>query len=518
MIWEVAMDSKAYYLALFLVPIILLTSGCLPKCQPEDYPDFDVFLDSPSDGITLNPAGKPTFHWHHNENCRPEEFVLSISTGSGFNSFYTSGKNDSLKPNYPLQPAEYYKWHIIPVSPSNNLYGKWSENRSFETEGFCLESELVSPVLIYPPDGEVVDPYGKIVFDWNYPDDCEPRYYSYQFATDPDFQNIFRSGITDDKISSEYIFIPNCTTAYWRVAARAGNASSPWSEPFTFTRISQPTCWQNHVPSIDVVKIFGYVFEDICPATCPTVPEDVGLPLECAFGKGFGVHANGARSRGINGELGMSEVMVDLGAGPCPSVGLSQYETESNGYYYFLVQSPGEYCVSITKDQYAFPKPGIWKPGIWTLPLTDQLVTGQTFTVNPGDIKVSQSFGWDDYNVLIINFLVKLKSFCRAGDSIKYPAPFVLKEGQIVPIIARNGDANWFKAIVDGEECYVSNATGEPMQDPNELPLYPQLPPPPAPDKPTEGDNCSTYTNEGDCMSAGCTWNFVAGAPDFCSN
>ena len=177
-------------------------------------------------------------------------------------------------------------------------------------------------------------------------------------------------------------------------------------------------CWQTQ-QSIDASLSKGYVFEDYCAATVPYVPEGVGIAPPCVFGEPYGVHADGDRARVASenemtgeddpAESGIPGVVVDLGAGPCPSTGLDQFTTTERGNYYFMVQSPGEYCVSIDKAN----NPSL-DHGIWTLPLTDQDVTEATITFNQGDDLLMQNFGWDQNDFLKIEFLVDL-TFSSAG-------------------------------------------------------------------------------------------------------
>ena len=92
------MSKKNLALLLVIIPIVLIATGCLPKCQPEDYASFDIILNGPANGSTLIPPGPPTFSWHHNEDCRPESFSLTITRAEDKSHifYYTSGKNDSL--------------------------------------------------------------------------------------------------------------------------------------------------------------------------------------------------------------------------------------------------------------------------------------------------------------------------------------------------------------------------------------------------------------------------------------
>lgn len=504
------MSKKNLALLLVIIPIILIATGCLPKCQPEDYSSFDIILDGPADGSTLIPPGPPTFSWHHNEECRPESFSLAITRAEDNSHifYYTSGKNDSLTADFILYPARRYYWHIAPYNLEGWITGKSSETRYFETEGFCSESELVAPILLNPSNADLISSNNSIQFQWEHPGDCEPRYYSYQFAADPDFENIIFSGLTENKYKSAYFWFPDCTRVYWRIAARSGSASSPYSEPFKFTKAIDNSCWLNQSPE-DAALIRGYVWEDICISTAPYVPDGVGLTAPCIFSQQYGVYANGVRARGENGESGISEVIVDLGSGPCPSVGLYQTVTTENGMYYFLVQSPGEYCISLDKAS----NPELAN-GIWTYPLTDQAVTGQTVTFGNGDNHYLQSFGWDEYDIFRVNFEVLQQAFCRFGPSIKFHAEATTEVGQILPILGLDQEKKWLLTRIDGKECFLYIGVGQPDGPLGAIPLAEPVPDP----TPAPSTNCSQYTTQETCKNADCTWNIVAGAPSFCSN
>ncbi|RLD97526.1 MAG: hypothetical protein DRJ13_12155, partial [Bacteroidetes bacterium] len=350
----------------------------------------------------------------------------------------------------------------------------------------------------------------------------------YQAAADPGFTNIITSGITDWNRYNADIHVPRCARVYWRVQARAGNDNGEYSEPSRFTYASISSCFQNQ-ESIDAVLIKGYVFEDYCKSTVPYVPDGVDIWPPCTFGEPYGVYADGNRARtaGENevtgetfpAELGIPGVVVDLGAGPCPSTGLDQFTTVENGNYYFMVQSPGEYCVSIDKAN----NPAL-DHGIWTLPLTDQDVTQATISFNPGDDLRMQFFGWDQNDFIKIKFGVKLTSFCRFGDSKDHLAVAEIPAGVVIPVFARNEDATWYATLVNGKRCFISIASGEPLDDPDGLMIFPKQPEPviveetPKQSSEPRLKNCSDYKTEDSCMADGCEWVWTTAGPGFCKS
>ena len=177
-----------------------------------------------------------------------------------------------------------------------------------------------------------------------------------------------------------------------------------------------------------------------------------------------------------------------------------------------MVQSPGEYCVSVSK----LKNPSL-EDGVWTLPLTNQDVAQQTLTFNQGDYKKNQNFGWDENDFIKMKLEVLVQSVCRSGDSKEHPEDRYFEKGRIVQITARNEDATWFLTKFG---CYISLATGEPLEDPSILEIYPDVPPPQPPeaDDPNVLKSCSSYDDRGLCPTPRCKWVIAAGAPDFCTD
>lgn len=508
--------QKVLIIAIFSM-IILLIPGChlyISYCDPEEIKNFEVLLDSPADGVTFQNLNPVTLEWHHEESCRPQKYKVKIIKDYLYYTYpkihNLDGDETSLSPGIPLEEASMYAWSVEPliVVDDKVYYGPESETWTFKTFGFCSSSDLDVPVIVEPADGAWFHK-SWIHLTWDYPGDCVPYWFKYQVATDPEFNAIILSGVSSSKEMTAYEQFPDCTTLFWRVAATNDvNAKSSYSEPSQFTVVKKDTCWQNHLPSPEMAEISGYVFEDYCAATSPVVPEGVGLTRGCTFGLGYGVHADGEWTKGVQEditgvqyeELGIPNVTVDLGAGPCPSTGMDSDKTDANGRYSFVVLSPGTYCVSVS--QFPFGKLN----GIWTLPLTDQLTTQRTIVI-PSMVRTgAQNFGWDDMNNPITKIEITDTSFCRAGDKILYHAVAVLEKGQIVQATARNQEATWFKTSVQGVECYVSTATGQPLGDPSELPIYDPVPRPTSTPKVKKDKQCSIYKTQSACIDAGCHW------------
>ena len=519
---------KRNLVVLFFFLFLLLASGCVPKCNAEELASFTPILISPANGSEVSYNVPVTFDWTHNESCRPNEYRIFIDNVGIYDV-----DGDTTEFDYALgfSPGTVYEWDVVGRGKDENnfnVHSPTSETWSFTTDGMCSSaSELEQPILTQPQFGEWLgngQGPGPAHISWDYTGDCYPDAFHYQAASDPNFTNIITTGTTDWNRHYALIDVPKCARIYWRVQAQAGNSKGEYSEPSRFTFASTSSCFQNQ-QSIDASLIKGYVFEDYCPTTKPWVPDGVGIALPCIFGEGYGVHANGVRARvpqenKMTGEMdpaeyGIPGIVVDLGAGPCPSTGLDQFVTVENGNYYFMVQSPGEYCVSLDKGK----NPDL-EDGIWTLPLTDQDVTEATIYFNPGDDLMFQSFGWDQNDFLRIKYLVELLSVCRFGPSPEYPEVAFVDAGETIPIFARNEDATWFATLVNGKRCFISTASGAPADDPGDLMIFPKQPAPVVPEDTSQPSSkiCSDYKSEETCVSKGCEWTWRTVGPGICRN
>jgi hypothetical protein len=531
------MNKKLFFLIL-TIPMLILIAGCAPKCTVEEIASFVPILESPPNGSEVSYNNLVTFDWTHNQSCMPEKYEIVI--GEKLHSELVDGETSKYDYYYAFIPGKQYEWFVRgAVKDENNkfVYGPPSETWTVTADGLCSSAaELAQPFSTHPLNGELLGEGegpgpGSVDILWQYSGDCFADSYHYQVAADPGFTNIITSGTNIVDNPREEIFVPWCAKVYWRVQAVVRNDGGEYSEPSHFTYTSSSNCFENQT-STDPLLIKGYVFEDYCGSTVPWVPDGVGITPPCVFGEPYGVHADGVRARADTenemtgdtdpAETGISDVVVDLGEGPCPSTGLDQFTSTKNGNYYFMVQSPGEYCLSIDKAN----NPDL-DHGIWTSPLTDQDVTGETITFNPGDDLVMQNFGWDKNDFMKIDFWVDLTSFCRFGDSKYHQAVTEVQAGKVIPIFARNKDATWFATYVNGMRCFISVASGAPKEDPTELMIFPvQADPRPTVDpngstgdtnRPTV-DPCANNASQRDCIAAGCLWHPATLSPGYCSS
>jgi hypothetical protein len=89
-------------------------------------------------------------------------------------------------------------------------------------------------------------------------------------------------------------------------------------------------------------------------------------------------------------EYGIGGIMVDLGAGICPSTGLATTLTDSEGAFLFSGLTAGEYCLTAMAGEEHNDQSAVGS--IWTFP--DDGAGQHTISLRPGDSKLDLAFGW----------------------------------------------------------------------------------------------------------------------------
>ena len=517
--------NKKYLLGLISLLLFLLATGCTNYCETNQYTYFQMYQDEPINGAVINDLS-PHFGWHHSEECDPKYVRLTLSrkTIQGNDIHYRPGSSTGWTLNYDLEPGGEYNWSVAPYRTEGGLEGPETEKWTFFTGPVCTGNEtLQAPVLKSPFDGEWITTNHPFKFQWVYPGNCLPNGYAYQFASDPQFSYPLSSGITsgyEQHVSIPSNF-PDCSTIYWRVAAKIGSNIGPYSTVGSFTKVANKDCWQMNVLSPTLSLLRGEVFLDKCGWTSWLTPlGPYSIPAECVITGGIGISANGIHEYG---EEKLRGVVVDLGAGPCPSTGLDQDITDHNGYN-FIVQLPGTYCITVSKDQPGTPHVGghnyDFHDGLWTYPITKDLLAQETVVLQEGINLLNLNIGWDEYDQLFKNFVVTKQSNCRAGPTRYDFIVANVNAGDTIPIVARNEEATWFVGIVNGVECLISTASGTPPEDVEELGIFEPFPPPPPTPTPqrTGGFSCSEYKTESTCRAdSRCDWPVGIGA-SYCVN
>jgi len=134
--------------------------------------------------------------------------------------------------------------------------------------------------------------------------------------------------------------------------------------------------------------VSGQLWHDVCLADPDEVDPAITTETGCIDRGGGLLSANGLRDAG---ELGLGGVIVNLGAGDCPSTGLATTISDGNGVYLFGGLQSGSYCVSI--DSEGTQNSPILFSGEWTLPPSGSLAEVNTELLL-GESKLNVNFGW----------------------------------------------------------------------------------------------------------------------------
>jgi len=111
---------------------------------------------------------------------------------------------------------------------------------------------------------------------------------------------------------------------------------------------------------------------------------------------------------------------------------------------------------------------------------------------------------------------INSNAFCRTGPSKIYPIVEVLQEGRQVVVEGRNQENTWWWVLLKEKDkrCWVSSGLVEPVQDPENLPVIPALPPPivvtpitPSEIPPEPILSCNQITLQSECKArSDCQW------------
>ncbi len=130
----------------------------------------------------------------------------------------------------------------------------------------------------------------------------------------------------------------------------------------------------------------GRVWHDLCGVSGGEGGEQA-VPTAGCIETSDGYQANGVLDAN---EPGLEGIILNLGSGPCPSVGILTTLTGTNGEYEFTDLQTGTYCGSIdTGNRVNEP---ILVPGAWPVPTTDQIIVEQ---VPDAGAATEVNFGWD---------------------------------------------------------------------------------------------------------------------------
>lgn len=139
----------------------------------------------------------------------------------------------------------------------------------------------------------------------------------------------------------------------------------------------------------NLALINGRIWHDLC-AVASGEGDEGAVPSEgcIANAAGDSFQANGLLDPT---EPGIPGVVVNLGAGECPSTGLTTVTTDEDGDYVFLDLAMGTYCVSI--DEGGSENTAVLETGSWTSTTDGQAVAA--VTVTDAEVRTGVNFGWD---------------------------------------------------------------------------------------------------------------------------
>jgi len=493
--------------------LALLLSGCL--CSENQIDIMEIILDSPAAGELVSSL-LPSLGWHNSESCQPDSYQINVKENyesSAVINYTTPDNNPSFTlSGAPLEPGKEYIWKAEAVKDAYG-HSSWSEYSIFYTGPVCSGEPLIAPELQDPgPSGWVEHQYD---FNWTYNGGCLPLSYEVQFAWDAGFTNIYLTASTSQPYAQHLLMaFPDCSSLFWRVRANDGTTTGPWSEGRDFHYILSGGCYQWHYLSDDFAWIQVRLRPDYCDQT--------GFPSATTATLHPGCVPDGAIIVGDGSSTSyLSNFVVDLGAGPCPSTGLDQ--KTADWHVKFGVLTPGTYCVSISRNQTVDGNgPTNLMDGIWTDPRANAIVAEKTIDFGPGTHDLWVDFHWDEidryYFVMPLDFTLE----CKFGPEDWCITYDFAREGQTIPIYGRDPKSDWKLTEINGTSCYIKFpdvlindylAKFEGFE-PRAEDLEPFPAPAPCPRPTPEPRACSTYNSQDSCQAAGCTWHpSFAGAP-----
>jgi hypothetical protein len=152
-----------------------------------------------------------------------------------------------------------------------------------------------------------------------------------------------------------------------------------------------PTPTQIVLPTPSTGSIAGWIWHDVCAVPGEGQPLPDQPPEGCVEVEGGGYRANGIRDMG---EPGLEGVEISLGTGACPSTGLANTTTDSEGNFSFAELAAGIYCLIVDPSH---PRNSqILIPGEWTAgPADASGLISTSIDLGEGESFESLAFGWD---------------------------------------------------------------------------------------------------------------------------
>jgi len=511
----------------------ILLSGC--KCSNVGVEAFIVFPDLPIGGDLVSSL-TPLFDWHGSDSCDPDYYSVYIREDVPYGANTAGADVDYTDVPYTLSgdsllPGRAYYWtararNHYESSEDPGALGPESAKAYFFTGPVCSGNPLIAPELEYPRDHSGNEEFDNWIthdhhqdFHWSYSGGCLPVSYDYQFALDAGFTEIVLSETTTEPYV-QHIFEPfsNCSSLFWRVRANDGTSVGPWSDAWQFHWVREGTdCYQTHYISDDFAWIRVSVLKDYCDQTGEIAAWTATLNPGCMV-DGMIIVGDGTYFSGT-----LKDVVVDLGAGSCPSTGLDQKTAEYSTQ--FGVLTPGTYCVTVSRNQTVdYNGPINMMDGIWTGPRTNQILVQETIDFGPGNHDYIARFAWDEIDRTFLTLPLDYTYGCKYGPEDICPTYDFAMKGDFIPIFARAANSDYKLTELNGVPCYIhleNAAINEALGKfeafdwrAEDLPIFPQ--PDPCP-KPASRAACSSYSTQASCP-ADCTWHPPSLAAGFCSD
>ncbi len=144
---------------------------------------------------------------------------------------------------------------------------------------------------------------------------------------------------------------------------------------------------RDNIPDEGNAVVGGQVWHDRCELIAQDEGERIEPAAACVEFDEGSYRGNGKREPD---ESGLGGVIVQLGAGICPSTGLATTLTDADGAFLFSGLTAGDYCLSVANEDGL--NSALSTEGEWTFPAEDN---GQrTLSLVPGDSKLRLDFGW----------------------------------------------------------------------------------------------------------------------------
>ena len=232
-----------------------------------------------------------------------------------------------------------------------------------------------------------------------------------------------------------------------------------------------PTATAPAAPTATVTgSINGWLWHDACPVSGQ--PIGVGKDTTGCVQEGDVYRANGVKEAN---EAIVPYVRVNLGVGPCPSIGSAETDTRvADLSYSFLGLNAGTYCVSI--DPLTASNSSILKAGAWSYPNRQDGMISTTVQLGAGENKFDVNFGWDYTHLPSTDPMACTYHAVFLGD-VTVPDNTIMTPGESFVKTWRlrnDGDCAW------GPGQYVHTlvfANGDRLGAPDEVPLTQNVPP-----------------------------------------